>query len=111
MRENRPKWSEFTDIQKRKSIARSYANTYLKRGIIEKEPCSKCGFEKSQMHHENYDKPIEIIWLCRKCHLKIHNAERETIQKCYVSNSQLCDGSETNDKLVELLEESLIMTK
>lgn len=23
-------------------------------------------------HHENYNKPLEIIWVCRSCHYKIH---------------------------------------
>jgi hypothetical protein len=35
--------------------------------------CVKCGDENSQMHHEDYDKPLEVIWVCRPCHLKLHN--------------------------------------
>ena len=58
--------------QRKKMNCRSYANTYLKRGKIVKVPCIKCGEKKSQMHHDNYDKPLEVIWLCRNCHLELH---------------------------------------
>lgn len=59
-------------IDKMKSNARSYAKVYLKRGLIKKTPCVECGNEDSQMHHEDYTKPIEVIWLCRKCHMERH---------------------------------------
>lgn len=58
--------------QKKRDIARSYAYVYLKRGKLKKEPCTTCGDKKSQMHHPDYNFPLDVIWLCRKCHLKIH---------------------------------------
>lgn len=73
MRENRPKHRDLPDNARKKATARAYANVYLKRGKIKKEPCRICGDLKSQMHHEDYSKPTEVIWLCRKCHLELHN--------------------------------------
>jgi hypothetical protein len=61
-----------TEEQRLKDISRSYANTYLKRGKIAPEPCVFCG-AKAQMHHPDYSKPLEIIWLCRKHHLRLHD--------------------------------------
>lgn len=46
---------------------------YFKRGLIKQEPCNKCGDSRSQMHHPDYDKPLLIEWLCRECHLDLHN--------------------------------------
>lgn len=40
----------------------------VKMGRIEKLPCLECGNEKSEAHHEDYAKPLEVIWLCRKHH-------------------------------------------
>lgn len=71
MREHRLKHSELTPEAKKKANARSYANVYLRRGKIKKQTC-KCGDSNSQMHHEDYDKPLEVIWLCRECHLDLH---------------------------------------
>lgn len=73
MRNKRPKHSEMTADQKAKANARSYLHVYLKRGHVIKLPCRDCGSEKSEAHHEDYSKPLEVIWLCRGCHLKLHN--------------------------------------
>ena len=59
--------------QKKKDACRSYASVYLKRGKIIKQPCQKCGNEKSEMHHNDYNEPLKIIWVCRRCHLGLHN--------------------------------------
>lgn len=72
MRETRPKHTELSQEARKKANARAYAKEYLKRGKIKKEPCSECGSQESQMHHEDYDKPLEVIWLCRKHHLELH---------------------------------------
>jgi hypothetical protein len=55
-----------------RSNARSYAKVYLKRGRLVKLTCEKCGSGDSQMHHEDYSKPLEVTWLCRPCHLELH---------------------------------------
>ncbi len=58
--------------QKLKNKCRSYSGVYLKRGKIKKENYAVCGSEKSQIHHEDYSNPLNIIWLCRKHHLEHH---------------------------------------
>ncbi len=69
MREWRKK-QHLTVEQKRKDACRSYAGVYLRRGKIKKENCCFCGSDKSQMHHDDYSKPLEIKWVCRECHMK-----------------------------------------
>jgi len=44
----------------------------VKKGIIKKLPCIVCGNEKSEGHHFNYDKPFEVVWLCREHHNELH---------------------------------------
>jgi hypothetical protein len=72
MRINRPKHSELTDEQRKKAIARSYAKEYQKKGVLKKKPCDMCGNEDSEKHHPDYNKPLEVRWLCRVCHLDHH---------------------------------------
>lgn len=66
------KTHSMTPEQKRKDIARSYAGVYLRRGKIQRQPCKACGNEKAEMHHHDYNKPLEVEWLCRPCHLQEH---------------------------------------
>jgi hypothetical protein len=64
-----------TPEQRIKDNCRSYASTYLKRGKITREACKSCGEEKAEMHHPDYTKPLEVVWLCRRCHLRHHEEE------------------------------------
>lgn len=74
MKQSRPNYSGLTDEQRLKSNARAYLRVYIKRGKIVKHPCSVCGDKNSQAHHEDYSKPLEVSWYCRKHHLEHHHA-------------------------------------
>ncbi len=50
-------------------IARRKISDAIKSGKLEKKACSVCGCIKAEAHHEDYSKPMEVIWLCRKHHL------------------------------------------
>lgn len=63
------------DEQRKKANARSYAKVYYKRGKIIKTPCIDCGSLETEKHHEDYDKPIDVIWLCRNCHSLRHKGD------------------------------------
>jgi hypothetical protein len=41
--------------------------------IMKPDACSKCGREvRIEGHHPDYSKPLEVIWLCHRCHIKEH---------------------------------------
>lgn len=44
----------------------------IKNGTLKRLPCEVCGDEKSQAHHTDYTKHLEIKWLCRKHHMILH---------------------------------------
>ena len=72
MRKNRPPYKNLPDDQKKKSIARSIANVYQKRGLLTKQTCTACDSLDAEKHHEDYKNPLDVVWLCRKCHLSYH---------------------------------------
>lgn len=72
VRLNRSPYGLMTPEQRKKDNCRSYAGVYVRKGKLPRQPCEKCGNEKAEMHHEDYDKPLEVIWLCRTCHLDLH---------------------------------------
>lgn len=41
-----------------------------KGALLRPDICSQCGLDKGVIegHHEDYEKPLEVIWLCRLCH-------------------------------------------
>lgn len=58
--------------QRRKANARCYAGVYARRGLLERKPCEVCGtLENLERHHDDYSKPLQVRWHCRKHHLEI----------------------------------------
>ena len=60
--------------QRRKDISRSYAGVYKRRGLLQPNSCADCNAEHVEMHHEDYVRPLDVIWLCRRCHMARHAA-------------------------------------
>ena len=57
---------------KRRYVAHMAVAKALKNGNLERMPCARCASEKSVAHHEDYDKPLDVIWLCQPCHKQRH---------------------------------------
>jgi hypothetical protein len=48
-------------------------NRAVLQGKIRRQPCQKCGAEKTDGHHEDYNNPLDVMWLCHKCHINYHH--------------------------------------
>lgn len=61
--------------ENKKQLARSLIKKHLMRGkIIKPTMCDICKKEgKIEAHHTDYEKPLEIMWLCTVCHRHQHN--------------------------------------
>lgn len=44
----------------------------LDSGDLEKQPCEVCGATTVDAHHDRYDQPLNVRWLCRTHHVKLH---------------------------------------
>lgn len=40
----------------------------IKSGRLRRMPCELCGSATTQAHHTDYLKPLDVQWLCFKCH-------------------------------------------
>jgi hypothetical protein len=56
-----------------KNRARNKLNDAIKYGRMVKLPCEVCGDTKSQAHHKDYRKYLDVQWLCFKHHRELHN--------------------------------------
>lgn len=57
--------------------AKNLVHYYVRQGKIPHitTQICKCGNQATDYHHPDYSKPLEIIPLCRNCHLKVHKVK------------------------------------
>lgn len=84
--------------------AQNLLETALGQGIIERQThCSECGSTGTfkdgrsaiQAHHDDYNKPLDVRWLCQKCHHKWHSAnvpKRKEVQTGLAAVDLICGG-------------------
>src|SRR5262252_7816106 len=67
-----------TDTDGRKRRLAGYKVTHaVNKGRLTREPCEVCGDPDTEAHHEDYDKPLEVKWLCRTHHRERHPNQRK----------------------------------
>src|SRR5262245_4742864 len=68
---NPPYWSDQWPKEQRQ-LAGQLVQKSLKRGELIRQPCQVCGASSALAHHENYNQPLAVVWLCRSHHVKRH---------------------------------------
>lgn len=46
--------------------------TALRNGSLIAQACRECGAIKAAAHHDDYSKPLDVIWLCHRHHMERH---------------------------------------
>lgn len=89
----------FLDRQKlrdrQKERVRRMAREAIKVGTLVRQPCERCGSSTVQAHHDDYSKPLDVRWLCRKDHMALHREEREAKLRSTISSTVRSAPSET----------------
>lgn len=79
---NRSKAFEMVEKWRKANPEKANAHTLIvwatKTGLIKRnEKCEECEKVcKTEGHHEDYSKPLEVKWLCKLCHSKKHKIYR-----------------------------------
>jgi len=55
-----------------KVSAHSAVRRAVAAGILTRQPCEVCGLAKADAHHDDYNKPLAVRWLCRSHHAEWH---------------------------------------
>lgn len=56
----------------------------VRTGRLTRPPeCAECGngWRRLVGHHEDYNKPLDVIWLCTPCHLLLHAKKRRAARE------------------------------
>lgn len=56
--------------------ARGMTNYAIRKERLKRLPCEVCSEQKTEAHHDDYNKPLEVRWLCRKHHREFHTIKR-----------------------------------
>ena len=79
----RKSWENAWKNSKHKILARKQVQKAILRGKLIRKPCVKCGVKKSDAHHPDYSKPLEVIWLCETHHYELHRGSRKKDEGSY----------------------------
>lgn len=64
------------DERKKRTQARSIWNHYVRDKHIKRKPCEVCGDPNAEAHHDDYNRPLEVRWLCFKHHREWHRKNK-----------------------------------
>lgn len=64
--------SAWRKADKRRTAAHNAVSRAVKAGKLTRMNCERCDAIKAYAHHEDYDKPLDVMWLCQPCHKQRH---------------------------------------
>lgn len=65
-------------VPKEKARAWAAVHAAIKKGVLVRQACEVCGEQKTDAHHDDYSKPLDVRWLCHMCHEAHHHGEKES---------------------------------
>jgi len=76
-RQSQKSKNDYCERNPEKRKAHWKVSNALRSGKIHRHPCCICG-SKAEAHHEDYSKPLDVIWFCSKHHAEHHVKQRES---------------------------------
>lgn len=70
--------NKWKDKNQKKRHVEVTTDNAIRDGKLIKQPCECCGStENIHAHHCDYDKPLDVMWLCAACHTAWHREHGE----------------------------------
>lgn len=57
--------------------ARTAVGNAIRDGRLIRLPCEVCGHPKTEGHHDDYSRPLDVRWLCKEHHEAFHHSLEE----------------------------------
>lgn len=57
---------------KKKQLAKWAVKRAINSGLLERKPCEQCGSHEVVGHHDDYDRQVDVRWLCQLHHRQWH---------------------------------------
>ena len=118
IRKNNIRLANRSDLPDDYHMAHSKVKYAIKTGkLLRPRICEVCGCEcKPEAHHVDYDRPLDVVWLCPPCHKKLHNGKGEAVAlllETVVSIwfCKLSEGARAPEKQAEVISVQTIRTE
>lgn len=71
-----PKMPSEVEVKNQKRAAHAATTKALRSRRLVPRACQNClSPENIHAHHEDYEKPLEVLWLCASCHKRLHHGK------------------------------------
>jgi hypothetical protein len=78
-RQNKEYLKEYREKYPKKYKAHCMIANAIRNKKLFREPCAVCGKENADGHHDDYDKPLNVRWLCSEHHRQWHAKHGEAL--------------------------------
>lgn len=85
-----------------KNNTREMTRNAVNRGVLTKKPCEVCGEKIVEAHHPDYSEPLKVVWLCKRCHARLHRNDNKRVKAYMELNGQLPDGVESSGDMLRI---------
>lgn len=74
---SKKRWDE--NNPKKKGASNAVSNAVSSGRLFKPDSCEDCGTSEARIHghHDDYDKPLDVRWLCPACHSAWHKENGE----------------------------------
>lgn len=70
---------EYRRANKEKVSAQNKLNRAIANGTLVRGKCQVCGLSNADAHHYDYSKPLDVLWLCRLHHHRLHRRKLDGV--------------------------------